>query len=149
MRSLNLTSPEWPQERIDALRILWDAGKSAAFIGDALGMSRGAVSGKIDRLGLSKRDRSVSMKNWADSRASGVKAKRSPRVKSAPKPQLTSLFDLTNETCRWPMWADGERDGFYCGAPEANMAERVPYCPFHSQMSARKHNQDNSVEIAA
>jgi hypothetical protein len=38
-----------------------------------------------------------------------------------------SLFDLTNETCRFPV-----NEG-YCGLPEADLLDGKPYCPDHHE----------------
>lgn len=49
---------EWTEERIDALRRLWLAGVSAKRIAAELGgLTRNAVMGKVDRVGLMRADR--------------------------------------------------------------------------------------------
>lgn len=40
----------WTDERVDELHSLWQQGKSASVIGVRLGVGRGAVLGKVDRL---------------------------------------------------------------------------------------------------
>ena len=51
-----------------------------------------------------------------------------PRPKCEPIP----LIDLTNETCRWPV---SDNPILFCGAPEADLADGVPYCPYHSRIA--------------
>jgi hypothetical protein len=43
---------QWTQEQCKELERLWTDGKSAAAIGTTLGLSRGAVLGKLSRLQL-------------------------------------------------------------------------------------------------
>ena len=46
----------WTDERIEALKSMWEAGKTASQIADELGgVSRNAVIGKAHRLGLQSR----------------------------------------------------------------------------------------------
>lgn len=47
---------EWPWERGDRLRILWDEGLSTLEIARRLGVSKNAVVGKAHRLGLPPRE---------------------------------------------------------------------------------------------
>lgn len=44
----------WKRSQVTILRTHWGHGKSAAEIGDLIGMSRNAVIGKADRLGLKR-----------------------------------------------------------------------------------------------
>ena len=46
----NATAPDWPPERVHALRALLATGASYSQIGKKLGVSRLAVSGKVTRL---------------------------------------------------------------------------------------------------
>lgn len=51
---MNSNTP-WPDEMVSALKQLWGAGYSAGKIAAQLGVSRSAVAGKINRLGLTGR----------------------------------------------------------------------------------------------
>lgn len=51
-----------------------------------------------------------------------------------PPEQRIGLFDLTNETCRWPY---GERDYKFCGHDDADLKANIPYCTYHSRMAYR------------
>ena len=46
---------QWTKGRCEQLTRLWTAGMSATDIGTTLGLTRGAVLGKLDRLGLMRR----------------------------------------------------------------------------------------------
>jgi GcrA cell cycle regulator len=53
---LKRTTMSWTDERIDALRKMWEAGQTASQIAEELGgVSRNAVIGKAHRLGLQSR----------------------------------------------------------------------------------------------
>lgn len=42
----------WTPERLEQLTLLWDKGATAATIGRRIGVTKGAVIGKVHRLGL-------------------------------------------------------------------------------------------------
>ncbi|MGC2083336.1 MAG: GcrA family cell cycle regulator, partial [Bradyrhizobium sp.] len=45
-----------------------------------------------------------------------------------------SLFELTNERCRWPISTPGAADFCFCGSTPV---EGLPYCAGHSRMAYR------------
>jgi len=54
-----------------------------------------------------------------------------PRLRCEPEPipvTACSIYDLTTETCRWPVGPDTGRDQLFCGAPGADLAAGMPYC---------------------
>lgn len=57
-----------------------------------------------------------------------------------PVSQRVTLIELTNETCRFPLWESDSRDGLYCGALEADHEERRPFCSFHARIAYRPTN---------
>lgn len=50
----------------------------------------------------------------------------------APRMRPCSLFELTRETCRWPIGHPGTSDFFFCGAKPQN---HKPYCPHHERIA--------------
>jgi hypothetical protein len=52
-----------------------------------------------------------------------------PKKKLAPRGK--SLFDLTNNCCRWPYRRPGAERYFFCGDPSADLEAGRPYCPEH------------------
>jgi GcrA cell cycle regulator len=62
-----------------------------------------------------------------------------------PAGQRVTLFQLTDQTCRFPLWADDSADRFYCGAAEADMSEGRPYCPDHSAVAGAGHSRDRTT----
>jgi len=113
----------WTEDRIDALRKLWDDGLSASQIAKELGegVTRNAVIGKAHRLGLKSRPSPV--------KTDKEKKKAAPKkvVKKTDK-KLVSLLDLTDRMCKWPLGHPGDDDFHFCGkASEPGM----PYCAGH------------------
>jgi GcrA cell cycle regulator len=106
----------WTAERIALLKELWAQGATAVVIGARLGgMSRSAVLGKVNRLRLladGSAARPRPPKPALDiATVVAVPARRRRRTKykqrSQPVPvverQHTTIFELTNKTCRWPL----------------------------------------------
>ena len=78
----------WTDERIEALKTMWEAGKTASQIADELGgVSRNAVIGKAHRLGLQSRPSPVKPNEPAAPAApEPVAAAPEPVVEVAPEP---------------------------------------------------------------
>jgi GcrA cell cycle regulator len=150
----------WTQARIAQLKRLWSAGKSAATIGFELGgISRAAVLGKIFRLRLGPDHRTPARDGKARKVKHRTKRKHgalgdigrnaeaaahvdAPARRRAGKPKPASnapaarprrktLFELTNECCRWPYGELGSRRFLFCGAVGADISRGIPYCPRH------------------
>lgn len=74
---------DWTEDRVNTLKTLWVQGLSGSQIATRLGgVSRCAVLGKVDRLGLPKR---VSPHKGTDTQ----RGKRKPRALAAPRPPRT------------------------------------------------------------
>ena len=54
----------WTPDQEQTLRLLWPTGISCQDIGKQIGVSSNAVSGKVDRLGLPKRENPVDPATW-------------------------------------------------------------------------------------
>jgi GcrA cell cycle regulator len=141
----------WTKERIATLERLWAQGKSAGTIAKALGgISRSAVLGKIFRLRLGDVPKSAAKPRPEKQRRAktATQAQHKPRVKgraparrrgvelattvpAARASKRKSLFELTNQCCRWPHGSPGTRNFFFCGAPGADVESGVPYCAAH------------------
>lgn len=119
----------WTDEKIEKLKKLWGKGLTAsqiaAEIGD--GITRNAVIGKAHRLKL-------------PSRPSPVKGAATPKVEKPEEPKKetpveakrTSLLELTEQTCKWPIGHPGDPDFYFCGKPSR---PGVPYCREHCKMA--------------
>ena len=140
----------WTTDRVEALKIHFQAGLSCREIANEIGVSRNAVIGKISRLNL-VRDKDgmqrPSKKAAAAPRSRGAQRLRQILLKSFPaaaEPQepdapihnghTCSLFELSKETCRWPISTPGQADFCFCGNTPV---EGMPYCAGHSRLAYR------------
>jgi GcrA cell cycle regulator len=124
----------WTPARIAELRRLWSAGQTAAAIGAALGgITRSAVLGKVFRLRLAPAGRGRSAPQASDEAPARRRAGKPPPQPAQIKARRKTLFELSNECCRWPYGELGERRFFFCGAAGADVARGIPYCPRHMQ----------------
>jgi GcrA cell cycle regulator len=142
----------WTDDRIEALKIHFQAGLSCREIANEIGVSRNAVIGKISRLNLI-RDKGV-MRSPRKEATSGTRPPRGARrlrqilLRSFPheaEPPIAenapihnghtcSLFELSKETCRWPISTPGHDDFCFCGNTPL---DGMPYCPGHSRLAYR------------
>src|SRR5205807_2358919 len=144
------TQTTWTTERIALLKNRIDAGLSCGQIACEIGVSRNAVIGKANRLGLS---RFKSAPAGQPERTGTPKITR-PRIVTQrrnlralrAKPQLAfagapgdssnrcSLFELQQWHCRWPISDPGAKDFGFCGNKPV---DGLPYCAAHSRMAYR------------
>ena len=122
----------WSTDREDRLRALVLDGLTATRIGVEIGLSRGAVIGKIDRLGLrllGGLGRQPGPQKPRKSRAR--KPKVTTAVILAPPPDGgVDILALAAGICRWPHdTTDGTR---YCGG---ETYPRHVYCPAHHRLA--------------
>jgi GcrA cell cycle regulator len=132
----------WSDERVELLKEIWGAGKTAAQIAQELGdgLTRNAVIGKAHRLGLSGRVAPVQKK---------VDKPLPPEVNDIPaKNGGISLLELTEKTCRYP-YGDPKKPNFhFCGGCSL---PGLPYCAEHAQLSyqtnARKFTINENADF--
>lgn len=146
----------WTDERVELLKKLWADGLSASQIANELGsVTRNAVIGKVHRLGLSGRAKSLS---------SSAPRPRKPRTHAmlrirptmrgntalaavydldyaaepdlveniVPMGQRCSLLELSDSKCRWPIGDPGTAEFFFCGGAPL---EGAPYCGYHARVA--------------
>ena len=142
----------WSAERVEQLKSCFDAGLTCSQIAGEIGVSRNAVIGKMNRLGLS-RQRSVragapAAKRAADRNRGGnvtrLFSQHRILMQLPPEPQEQSavvsihdgrgcsLLDLSPGNCRWPISEPGARDFCFCGNQQV---EGLPYCVGHARMA--------------
>jgi GcrA cell cycle regulator len=126
----------WTDDGITLLRKLWAEGATANAIGQRLGgFSRSAVLGKVFRLRLNcESDSAVPIKPApSEPDGPGRRRRRQPRrplvARPVKRPGRFTLFDLSNESCRWPYGRRGKF--FFCGVAEADVLCGIPYCARH------------------
>lgn len=152
------THPTWTAERIALLKNRIDAGLSCAEIARDIGVSRNAVIGKANRLGLFrfKRGTAGQMERTRipkDMRPRIVTQHQIPRA-LWEKPQFAfveaseqsakrcSLIELQHWHCRWPIGDPAAEDFGFCGNKPIN---GLPYCPSHSRLAYRSGRRDTVV----
>lgn len=123
------SNSNWTEPRIALLRKLHADGLSYSEIADEMGVTRNAVSGKIDRIGLGERrgarrryvtkprkPKKVSFRVKALlARANDPKVEGEPLEPATPAPPTflgLTLLELTENTCRYPR---GDGPFFFCG----------------------------------
>jgi len=139
----------WTTDRIEALKVHFQAGLSCREIANEIGVSRNAVIGKISRLSLVRdkdgMQRPAKKAQPSAPRPRGAQRLRQILLKSFPaavEPEAPetpihnghtcSLYELSKETCRWPISTPGQDDFCFCGNTPI---EGMPYCAGHSRMA--------------
>ena len=145
----------WTDERVELLKKLWADGLSASQIaGELGGITRNAVIGKVHRLGLSGRAKSpsssaprarkprshmlrVSRASMRGNTALALAYEMEPEPVEQydnviPIGQRSTLLELTENTCRWPIGDPASSEFFFCGGPPIT---GLPYCAHHSRIA--------------
>jgi GcrA cell cycle regulator len=138
----------WTDERIAQLKAGWEGGMTASQIAEQLGegVTRNAVIGKAHRLGLESRPSPVKAGEEAETAVAAPVAAPAPAPVAAPAPvpaaarpaakkpvrsgkaAKTSLLDLNEKICKWPIGHPGDADFHFCGKPSQ---AGFPYCTEH------------------
>jgi GcrA cell cycle regulator len=143
--------PTWTTERVEVLKKGVEAGLSCREIAAQIGVSRNAVIGKISRLKLAREKTGLARtanKEATEGRRPRAAIKLRQIILRAPLSEpdpafadepihnghTCSLFELSKETCRWPISTPGAADFCFCGNPPA---EGLPYCAGHSRLAYR------------
>lgn len=127
----------WTEERKQQLRDLWDSHSNSQIATIMGAVSRCAVSGAANRMGLKKpkpeprpKQPRKSKKLTEEEKA----ARRKPKAMSeiirgyTIEPLLDSILELTSETCAYP-YGQG-RDIAFCGRPRSHGS----YCAVHGSL---------------
>ena len=141
----------WTPERVEALKALADAGLSCSQIGRKLGVSRNAVIGKLNRLGLARGRAPAAPR--PPSQAANQPRLRRPTIMAqrqllravyaeapaavaevAVTAERCSLLELAKGKCRWPISDPGAADFAFCGNVAVN---GLPYCSGHARLAYR------------
>jgi GcrA cell cycle regulator len=115
----------WTKQKVDKLTKLWEQGISAREIASKLGeVSRNAVIGKANRLGLSKK-------------------LVTSEQKSADIPvDVTSLVPNMSG-CKWPIGHPGDKDFYFCSK---ETIPTKPYCGEHCVIAYRRKDSSQKIK---
>jgi hypothetical protein len=125
----------WSVAEDEHLAWLEQQGYSASLIGERMGRSTNAVIGRSHRLRGYRHRRGTK----ATPRTTVVTVKKQPvpRPKAPdskpgdPGRRMITIFDLDQNTCRWPF---GERHPYrFCGAPPTRAG--ASYCQIHARLN--------------
>jgi GcrA cell cycle regulator len=140
----------WTSERVEQLKGCIGAGLSCSQIAAEIGVSRNAVIGKMNRLGLSRpkvvlaRDPEHKRAGWRARNVARLFNQHRILMELPPEPQgfaaVTSIHDgrgcslleLSPGKCRWPINEPGARDFCFCGNQQV---EGLPYCGGHARLA--------------
>jgi GcrA cell cycle regulator len=154
----------WSSERIELLKRCFQAGLTCSQIAREMGVTRNAVIGKMNRLGLSRpRDviggqmrraarlarpktaRRLIRTAWRCKPAQpNVFAQHQMLTAAFPEPRAEdvpihngrgcTLLELSPGQCRWPINTPGADDFCYCGNEPV---KGLPYCLGHARIAYR------------
>jgi GcrA cell cycle regulator len=144
----------WTSERVEQLKGCVGAGLTCSQIAAEIGVTRNAVIGKMNRLGLSRAKDMIARKpepkraGWRSRSVAGnvTRLLSQHRILMAlpPEPQGwaeatsihngrgCSLLELSPGSCRWPINEPGTADFCFCGNQQV---EGLPYCVGHARIA--------------
>ncbi|MEC9345100.1 MAG: GcrA family cell cycle regulator [Pseudomonadota bacterium] len=131
----------WTEERVSRLKELWGTGMTAAQIADELGeVTRNAVIGKANRLGLSKPGRPRITKAKPSVRQRIMRPAMKPEPEDvvpqepvSPPPPPGALPQ--HRRCQFPIGHPGESDFHFC---DHETMTGKPYCTYHCTIAYRQ-----------
>ena len=147
----------WTAERIDQLKSFVGAGLTCSQIAAEIGVTRNAVIGKINRLGLGpgraaaapgrpcpprlrpprlRTQRALLRLIGEAPQVTGdaIFAAKTVDCPTVDSPQSCALMDLAQGKCRWPLSDPGAADFVFCGNDQA---AGFSYCAGHARMAYR------------
>ncbi len=115
---------EWPGERLNQLRALFDAGLSHLLIAGRMGVAKGVISAKIARLGWRR----------GETLEARVPVRTLPPLVLEPS-RMRRLEALGEDDCHWPLGDDSWGVQLFCGCAKADQGA---YCEGHRARSVRR-----------
>lgn len=126
---------DWGPKKTAKLKKLWAEGHSLTLIGEAMGITRGSVIGKKNRLGLPNRIATKRKKSSYSTRTRPSKKWQDKLPESMPSDTLPSeritVLSLKDNTCRFPLGNPEDVDFGFCGR---EVAEDYVYCSAHCRI---------------
>ena len=129
----------WTDDRLEELKRLWvEEALASNEVAQRMGISRGTVMGKINRLGLLRHRAVLSLARLSEG-AETSQEPASPLTAASDTPFLSmgdhassgsgkhpTIFQLRTGQCRFPLGGKNKPAEFFCGKPAALPK---PYCP--------------------
>ena len=125
----------WTEDRLEELRRLWiEETLSSGEIAKRMGISRGTVMGKINRLGLLRHRGAPTLQALSsdaeevqeqETPSAGPSVAEQPAVQDQRSGQHPTIFELRARHCRFPLGGFRDPAVFFCGKP-AELPK--PYC---------------------
>jgi GcrA cell cycle regulator len=153
----------WTSERIELLKRCLHAGLSCGQTAREIGVTRNAVIGKMNRLGLSRpkdvigrqlEQRRAARRPWRSKRPRlNIFAQHEMLMVTFRRPQPPAedipiysgrgctLLELSQGKCRWPISNPGAKDFCFCGNEPV---KGLPYCPGHARIAYRSVGRQRS-----
>jgi GcrA cell cycle regulator len=141
-------SATWTSERVEQLKGCINAGLSCSQIAAEIGVTRNAVIGKLNRLGLSRPKDVLGKKPqpkrdaWRPRNVTRILTQHRILMKLPPEPAAEetfvpsghgcSLLELSPGKCRWPISEQRAEEFLFCGN---NQVEGLSYCVGHARMA--------------
>jgi GcrA cell cycle regulator len=152
----------WTSERVAQLRSCVSTGLTCSQIAGEIGVSRNAVIGKMNRLGLSRPKNMLAAE--PERRRAAWRAKsdnvtrlfsqhrilmRLPPAPPTPPEAIRngrgcSLLELAPGKCRWPINEPGTADFCFCAHPQV---EGLPYCVGHARIAYKSTARSSGARV--
>ena len=148
----------WTPEKEKKLKELWNKGHSGSQIANLLGdnTTRNAVIGKAHRLNLPARSVSTRSTPKASSEKNNIPEHKTPKLgrkakfkallldKNFEAENPTTLEDLKDENCRWPLGEKMDPAILFCGRESIG---KFPYCRLHLLYAFQPKNAKEEDQI--
>jgi GcrA cell cycle regulator len=135
----------WTSVRVEQLKACIKAGYTCSQIAVEIGVTRNAVIGKMNRLGLSRpkvilaREPERKREAWRPRTTQHQILMELPPEPATPEEALSlvegtrcSLLELSPGKCRWPLSEPGTQAFCFCGNRQV---EGLPYCVGHARIA--------------
>lgn len=145
----------WTDERVADAKKRYLAGETGASIGISYGISRSAVIGKLQRLGVVRTEgaRKATPTVPREVRPKVAKVALVPRRPMEAEQQhdgsVVGLLELQAHQCRWPIGDPSDAGFGFCG--EAKAYRDRPYCAHHHRVAYqpfKAHEPKDGTQLA-
>jgi GcrA cell cycle regulator len=150
-----MSATSWTPALQDRFRADWDAKLSIRQIAERLDITVGMVNRMARKLGLTRRPpiRLGRPRKMLEQSPEPLPPAPAPEPLPPepildgliPTSQRKALFELTDETCRWPVGDPLRADFFFCGGQAVT---NLPYCACHARVAYQPGYEHRLKEAA-